>query len=167
MSTPTAPRPLGPTPASPLAPPPGARPGERVVLFDGVCNLCGGWARFVLAHDRRARLRLATLQSEAGQRLLAWFALPTAIYDTVVFVENGRASVKSTAVLRMFRHLPWPWSWLVVGFVLPRSPRDRLYDFVARHRYRWFGRRETCLLPTPETRTRFLEDRETGSQHGP
>ena len=109
-------------------------------------------------HDRYARLRLATLQSEAGRRLLEWFVLPTELYDSVVFVEDGRASVKSIAVLRMLRHLPWPWSWLVVGWAVPRPVRDRLYDFVARHRYRWFGRRETCMLPTPEMRSRFLDE---------
>jgi predicted DCC family thiol-disulfide oxidoreductase YuxK len=66
--------------------------------------------------------------------------------------------VKSTAVLGMLRHLPWPWSWLAVGRVVPRSLRDRLYDLLARHRYRWFGRRETCMLPTPDTRARFLDE---------
>ena len=136
--------------------PPGIGPEDRVVLFDGVCNLCNGLVRFLIARDPEARLRLASLQSEAGQALLAWFGLPLDHFDTMAFVEAGRPYLKSAAFLRAARYLPWPWPWLSWGIVVPRPLRDWLYDRIALNRYRLFGRQETCMLPTPEIRSRFL-----------
>jgi predicted DCC family thiol-disulfide oxidoreductase YuxK len=136
--------------------PPGVGPEDRVVLFDGVCNLCNGLVRFLIQRDRGARLRLASVQSEAGQAILAWCGLPLDNFDTMVFVEAGQAYPKSTAFLRVVRYLPQPWPWLSWGLLVPRPLRDWLYDRVARNRYRWFGRQESCMLPTPEIRSRFL-----------
>ena len=129
---------------------------DRVVLFDGVCNLCNGWVRFLIARDPAARLRLASVQSDAGRAILAWCGLPVDHFDTMVFVEAGRAYTKSTAFLRVVRYFPRPWPWLSWGLVVPRPLRDWLYDRVALNRYRLFGRQEVCMLPTPEIRSRFL-----------
>jgi predicted DCC family thiol-disulfide oxidoreductase YuxK len=126
------------------------------VLFDGVCNLCNGWVQFVIARDPQARLRLAAVQSPAGQAILAWCGLPTDEFDTMVFVEDGRAYFRSTAFLRAVRHLSWPWPLLSVGRIVPRPLRDWLYDRVAKNRYRLFGRQESCMMPTPAIRSRFL-----------
>ncbi len=136
--------------------PPGVGPHDCVVLFDGVCNLCSGAVQFLLARDRAGKLRFASLQSDAGRALLEWAGLPTEHYDTIVFVEGGRSYVKSTAALRLTRHLPRPWRWLALALVVPRGLRDWFYDRVAGNRYLLFGRRESCMMPTPELQRRFL-----------
>ncbi len=128
----------------------------RILLFDGVCNLCNRWVQFVLASDPAGQLKLASVQSPAGQALLAWCGLPVDQFDTMVFIENGKAYTKSTAFLRAVRYLRWPWPALSLGIVVPALLRDRLYDLVAGNRYLLFGKRETCLLPTPQTARRFL-----------
>jgi predicted DCC family thiol-disulfide oxidoreductase YuxK len=144
------------TVARPL--PPGIGPHDRVVLFDAVCNLCNGWVQFLIAHDPGARLRLASVQSPAGQAVLAWCGLPLDQFDTMVFVEEGRAYVKSTAFLRIVRHFSRLWPLLSLGILFPRFVRDWLYDCLAQNRYAWFGRSETCLMPSAEVRGRFLQE---------
>jgi predicted DCC family thiol-disulfide oxidoreductase YuxK len=131
--------------------------GGVVVLFDGVCNLCNGAVQFLLRRDRRRRFRFAALQSAAGQALLRQHGMATDSLETIVVLEGGRARVRSAAALLLARRLPWPWPLLAIFTVCPRPLRDALYSFVARHRYRWFGRRESCMLPTPETADRFLD----------
>ncbi|MCL2449268.1 MAG: thiol-disulfide oxidoreductase DCC family protein [Polyangiaceae bacterium] len=131
-----------------------------VVLFDGVCNLCNGWVNFVIDRDPRGTLRFASLQSEAGARLLESVGAtrdPLSL-DTIVLVDGGRVYERSTAVLRVVRHLRWPWSWAVALLVVPRPIRDSVYRWVASHRYSWFGRSEVCRVPTPELRARFLAE---------
>ena len=128
-----------------------------IVLFDGVCNLCNGAVQFLLRRDRRRRLRFAALQSAAGRALLEQHGLPTETLETLVVLAGGRARVRSDAALLLARRLPWPWPLLAVCTILPRPLRDALYAFVARHRYRWFGRRASCRLPSAETADRFLD----------
>ncbi len=129
---------------------------DAVVLFDGVCRLCNGLVQFVLRRDRAGLLRLASLQSPSGQALLAWCGLPLTEFDTIVFVEHGRAYFKSSTVLRLLGYLPMPWPLLRVALVIPAFLRDWCYDCVAQNRYRLFGREETCMMPTPELQRRFL-----------
>jgi predicted DCC family thiol-disulfide oxidoreductase YuxK len=128
-----------------------------VVLFDGVCNLCNGAVAFIIARDRRAQFGFASLQSDAGRRLLREVNGETPLPDTFVLVEEGRAFTQSTAALRIAERLGFPWSLAALFRVLPRPIRDRAYTLVARNRYRWFGKRETCMMPTPDLRRRFLE----------
>jgi predicted DCC family thiol-disulfide oxidoreductase YuxK len=127
-----------------------------VLLFDGVCNLCHGAVRFVLDRDRAARFRFAPLQSEAGRALLTHFALDPNAIDAVVLIDAAGAHTRSDAALRVARILGAPWSWLGPLAAIPRPLRDAVYDFIARHRYRWFGRKDACPLPRPEWRERFL-----------
>jgi predicted DCC family thiol-disulfide oxidoreductase YuxK len=127
------------------------------ILFDGVCNLCNASVRFVLRRDPHARFRFAALQSEAGRRLLEEHRLPADELSTVVVVADGRAYTRSDAALRIARGLGGAWPALGALRVVPRPLRDRAYGVVARNRYRWFGRREECMLPTPELRERFLD----------
>jgi predicted DCC family thiol-disulfide oxidoreductase YuxK len=128
-----------------------------VVLFDGVCNMCNAITRFVIAHDPApGRFRFAPLQSESGQRLLHQHGLPTEDLDSFVLVEGDRASVGSTAGLRVLRLLGLPWSLLWILILVPRPIRDPLYGLIARNRYRWFGKREVCMVPTPDVRSRFV-----------
>jgi predicted DCC family thiol-disulfide oxidoreductase YuxK len=129
-----------------------------VIVFDGVCNLCNGFVQFVIARDPSARFRFAALQSDAGRRLLQTAAVAEPFPDAVVLVESGRAFIRSTAALRIVRRLraPWPLAYSLIA--VPRPIRDWVYNLVARHRYRWFGTRERCMVPTAEVRARFLTD---------
>jgi len=126
-----------------------------VILFDGVCNLCSGFVQFVIARDPTARFRFGTLQSEEGRRLLGDRPSDTG-EDTMVLVDEGRVFTRSAAALRVARSLRFPWPLAYAFIVVPAPVRDAVYAFVARHRYAWFGRRASCLVPTPELRERFL-----------
>lgn len=135
-------------------------PPPAVVLFDGVCNLCNGLVQFIIRRDPAGRFRFAALQSAAGQALLATYGLPplaaSQAPDSVMLVSEGRVYSHSAAVLRITRELGWPWRLAAVGGLLPLAWRDALYRYVARHRYRWFGRQASCMLPTPALQSRFL-----------
>ena len=135
-----------------------AEPEPPVILFDGVCNLCNATVQFIIDRDPAARFRFASLQSEAAARLLRAHGRepPRGDPDSVVLVVGGRLHEHSDAALRIARGLGLPWSLAALGLVLPRALRDGLYRFVARHRYRWFGREESCRVPTPALRARFL-----------
>lgn len=129
-----------------------------LVLYDGLCRLCAGTVLFVITRDRRARVHFASMQSALGQRLLRRFGLPVDDFTTFVLVESGEHFTKSTAALRTVRYLDRPWPWLYPLVVVPRPIRDALYDWVARNRYRWFGRRKACLTPDPRLRNRFFDE---------
>ncbi|HEX8326446.1 MAG TPA: DCC1-like thiol-disulfide oxidoreductase family protein [Hymenobacter sp.] len=135
-------------------------PSPDVILFDGVCNLCNGFVQFVIRRDPAGRFRFAALQSAAGQALLAAQGLDAATValepESVLLFSGGRLYSHSSAVLGIARRLGGVWQVASVGLVLPRELRDALYRFVARHRYRWFGRQESCMLPTPALKARFL-----------
>lgn len=127
-----------------------------VLLFDGVCNLCHGSVRFVLDRDRHARFRFAPLQSELGRALLARHGLDPDALDTMVLVDADGAHARSDGFVRLVRGLGAPWSALALLAIVPRAIRDTAYDWVARNRYRWFGRKDACPMPRPEWRERFL-----------
>lgn len=127
------------------------------LLFDGVCNLCSGSVQFILKRDRQGRFRFASLQSEVGRRLMTEHGLDPDALSSVVLIEDGRAYQESTAALRIARHLPGAWKLLRAFLVIPRPLRDAAYRLIARNRYRWFGKTESCWLPTPELRARFLD----------
>jgi predicted DCC family thiol-disulfide oxidoreductase YuxK len=132
----------------------------RIILFDGTCNLCNSVVRFVIPRDPSATFSFATLQSDIGQALLHKYDLDTQDIDSVVLSEGGKAYTKSSAVLRIARRLSSFWP-IVYGFILiPRIVRDEVYDVIAKHRYRWFGQSEHCLVPTPTTLARFLSREE-------
>jgi len=129
-----------------------------VLLFDGVCNLCNGWVQFVMAREREPRLVFAPLQSGIGRELLAEHGLAGETRpDSLVLVEDGKAYVRSDAALRIASQLRAPWSWMRASRIVPAGLRDSIYDWVARNRYRWFGRKDECPLPTPAQRARFLD----------
>ncbi|MFL1406749.1 thiol-disulfide oxidoreductase DCC family protein [Marinobacter sp. M1N3S26] len=138
--------------------PPGVGSDDQVVLFDGVCKLCNGWAKFLIRHDHQRRFRLASVQSPQGQALLEWCGMPTDQYETLVLIRNGRVHVRSDAILCILGSLPMPWRLGAVGRVIPGPIRDWLYDRIARNRYRLFGRYDTCLVLTPDHRSRFLDE---------
>jgi len=131
-----------------------ADPDIGVIFFDGLCNLCNGWVRFVLKRDVSAAFRFAPLQSDFASEVLQETQHDG--LDSIVLLTDGKIFFKSTAVLRIVRRLRLPWPLLWILMVIPRAIRDFVYDIVAHNRYRWFGRREECMIPSPEIRERFL-----------
>jgi predicted DCC family thiol-disulfide oxidoreductase YuxK len=129
---------------------------ERLILFDGVCNWCNAWVNFAIAHDPDRQFKFGTLQSEPVQRILRDLDLPTTDYQTVLLLEGGHVSTKSTAALRVLRQLSWWWPLYYVCVLVPAPIRDAVYDFMARHRYQWMGRAATCRVPTQAERDRFV-----------
>jgi len=129
----------------------------RVVLFDGLCHLCCWGVRFIIARDPRARFCFLPLQSERGRALMAAFGRDPDSLETAALVEEGRLYDRSTAALRIARHLRFPWPLLGVFVIAPRFARDLVYRLVARLRYRLFGKRELCMVPGPGARDRFLQ----------
>jgi hypothetical protein len=135
-------------------------PKPAIILFDGVCNLCNGTVQFIVKRDRAARFRFASLQGAAARRVCAeaGIAAPDAREpDSIIVLADGRALERSDAVLAIAARLPFPWPLLGAFRVLPQGLRDLAYRFVARRRYRWFGRRESCMVPTPALRDRFID----------
>jgi len=126
------------------------------VLFDGVCNFCNASINFVIEHDRAGYFKFAPLQSAIGEELIAEHEIDRIETDSVILVEDGEVFTHSTAALRIAKHLDGPWSWAHGLIVLPRSLRDMAYRLFAKYRYRLFGRRDSCMMPTPEVRARFL-----------
>jgi predicted DCC family thiol-disulfide oxidoreductase YuxK len=132
---------------------PEARP---IILFDGVCNLCAWAVRFIIERDPKVLFRFASLQSEIGQELMIKHELDPTNMDSFILIEGGTAHQQSTAALKVARHLSGAWPAFHAFVVLPRFVRDPLYRLVARNRYRWFGKQQTCMIPTPELRARFI-----------
>ena len=129
---------------------------KPVILFDGVCNFCNGAVNFVLKQDKKGIFNFAALQSAAGQKLLQQYNLSMKDFDSFVLIENGKVYKKSTASLRVMNQLPWYWKEAQILRIVPRFLRDAIYDFIAKNRYKWFGKKEQCMIPTPEMRSRFL-----------
>ena len=133
--------------------------GYAVVLFDGECNLCSRSVRFVIARDPKGQFRFAPLQSEMARLLLQSRGMSAERFDTVVLAERDRISTRSTAALRIARKLRFPWPLAYYALIwIPRPLRDVAYDFVARRRYRWFGRSQACAVPAPDLASRLVAD---------
>ena len=128
-----------------------------VVLFDGVCNLCNGAVQFIISRDPKGYFNYAALQSEAGQRLLEVYHHSRTEINTIILIQNGKRYTKSTAALLVARRLTSLWPLLSVFIVIPRFLRDPIYDYIARNRYKWFGQKAECRIPTAEIKLRFLE----------
>ena len=132
--------------------------GHPVVLFDGVCNLCNGAVIFIIRRDPQSRFRFASLQSAVAGRLLAKSGVVAPLPDSFVLLDENGVHLRSTAALRIGRGLSFPWWLAFLCVIVPRPIRDWVYDVVARYRYRWFGKRDVCMVPTPELSARFLSD---------
>ncbi|HEX5024842.1 MAG TPA: thiol-disulfide oxidoreductase DCC family protein [Agriterribacter sp.] len=128
-----------------------------VILFDGVCNLCNGSVQFIIRKDTKSRFYFSSLQGRTGQELLQQFHLPATDFNSFVLVEGDKVYTESTAVLRVFKLLGGAWSVLFAGIIIPRFIRDAMYRLIAKNRYKWFGKREHCMLPTPALKKRFLD----------
>jgi predicted DCC family thiol-disulfide oxidoreductase YuxK len=131
---------------------------HSIILFDGVCNFCNRSVNWIIRRDKRGYFRFAALQSQAGAALQERYGLDPSALDTLVLVEDGRVYTKSTAALRIVRRVRSRWRALSVLMTVPRPVRDFGYDWFARRRYRWFGKREECMVPSAKVRERFLSD---------
>ena len=127
------------------------------VLFDGVCNLCNGAVNFIMKRDRKKQFRFVTLQSEAGKFLKEKFNIPSST-DSVILIFQNQIVTESDAAIKIAWLLPFPWKLAVVFNFIPKKIRDKMYRWVAKNRYKWFGKKETCRVPTPEEREFFPEE---------
>jgi len=128
-----------------------------VLLFDGVCNLCDQSVQFIIKQDKQAQFRFASLQSELAKNLLKKYQLTDNQLSTVVLITDGKAFTKSTAALITLKKLGGWWSILYSFIIIPRPIRNAIYEWIARNRYRWFGKKDQCMIPTPELKGRFLD----------
>jgi predicted DCC family thiol-disulfide oxidoreductase YuxK len=129
---------------------------KPIVLFDGVCNLCSGSVQFILKRDKNNLFQFASLQSKPGQEYLKKFNLPADTFNSFVLVEGDNIYTRSTAALRIAKNLKG-WKWLYAFRIVPKFIRDAVYNLIAKNRYRWFGKKNECWIPTPDLRARFLE----------
>jgi predicted DCC family thiol-disulfide oxidoreductase YuxK len=129
----------------------------RIILFDGVCNLCNGSVIFVLQHEKEPVFHFASIQSDISQELLEWCKLPKDFNQAVVLIDHKNVYLGSTAALKIGQQLRFPWSFLSqVGLIVPRFIRDWVYRQIAIHRYQWFGKRNVCMVPNENLKARFL-----------
>jgi predicted DCC family thiol-disulfide oxidoreductase YuxK len=129
---------------------------QRLILFDGVCNLCTGSVQFVLKRDKEKRFTFASLQSTTGQKLLSQFNLPNDTFNSFILYQDGMMYTRSTAALKLFQQLKG-WKWIKIFWAVPKFIRDGIYNLIATNRYKWFGKKEECWVPTPELKARFLD----------
>lgn len=130
---------------------------KKIVLFDGVCNLCNGSVQFMLKRDKKDQFVFGSLQGKTGQEYLRKFNMPADGFNSFMLVEGGRLYSKSTGALRMLKHIGGAWSLLYGFIIVPKFIRDTVYDFIATHRYKWFGKQDSCWLPTPALKAKFLD----------
>jgi predicted DCC family thiol-disulfide oxidoreductase YuxK len=130
---------------------------QKIIFFDGVCNLCQRSVQFILTHDPKAIFSFASLQGEAAAKILSSWQLNPQQMNSVVLLENGKIYIRSTAALRIAKQLNGIWPILYVFIIVPPFIRDAVYDWISRNRYRWFGKQENCWLPRPEWKKRFLD----------
>lgn len=131
---------------------------KKIILFDGVCNLCNNSVQFVIQRDKKDVFRYASLQSEIGQQLLSQRHIDTKTVDSIILIEPGVAYyTKSDAALEIAQNLGGLWKLSAVFTWIPTGIRNRIYDFIAKNRYKWFGKQESCMIPTPELKAKFLD----------
>ena len=129
---------------------------DEIILFDGVCNFCNSTVNFVIKRDKKAILHFAPLQSDIGQQLLKEYHLPNDEMRSFVFIEKGKAYTQSTAALKVCKYLSSLWSLCYAFIIIPKFIRDGIYNWIAKNRYKWFGKKESCMIPSVDVDKRFL-----------
>lgn len=130
---------------------------KKIVLFDGVCNLCNSSVQFMLKRDKKDQFLFGSLQGKTGQSYLEKFHLPPDTLNSFMLVEDDVLYTQSTGALRMLKHIGGAWSLLYAFIIVPKFIRDAVYSLIAGNRYKWFGKQDTCWLPTPALKEKFLE----------
>jgi predicted DCC family thiol-disulfide oxidoreductase YuxK len=130
---------------------------EKVILFDGVCNFCNYWMNFAIKRNSKKNLKFTTLQGETAKQLLPQYNINPTSLSSVIFIDKGKAYTQSSASLRICKYMDGGWK-LFYGFIIvPKFIRDVIYNWIARNRYKWFGKKDSCMVPTQELRERFLD----------
>lgn len=130
---------------------------KKIILFDGVCNLCDATVQFVIKHDKHDVFRFVALQSELGQEIIRYIGVDTSKTDSIILYEPGHAYYyKAEAAIRIAKELGGVYSLMGMFSVLPNWFSNKVYDYVARNRYKWYGKKEECMIPTPEMKAKFL-----------
>lgn len=128
---------------------------ECILLFDGICNYCNRWVNFIIRHDKKKKFRFATLQSDAGKRLLKEYNIPEET-ESAVLIYNDKSYLKSSTGLHVLYHLGGIYSLAFILIIVPAYIRDFYYDLIARNRYKWWGKRDACMIPSDDVKERFL-----------
>ena len=129
---------------------------QPIILFDGVCNFCNGAVNFTIKRDKQKQIRFAALQSEAGRQLVRQYGLPADDMRSFLFIENSKVYNRSTAALKVCMYLKGLWPLCYGLIVIPAFIRNGIYDWIAKNRYKWFGEKQECMIPSPEVRAKFL-----------
>jgi len=129
---------------------------QPIILFDGVCNFCNSAVNFTIKKNAKSNIFFAPIQSEAGQKILKQYDLPADDMQSFVFVDKGKAYKQSTAALKVCRYLRGLWPLCYGLIIVPLFIRDGIYNWIAKNRYKWFGLRQECMIPSPEVKQRFL-----------
>ncbi|WP_108670486.1 thiol-disulfide oxidoreductase DCC family protein [Peribacillus acanthi] len=130
---------------------------DHIVLFDGDCVVCNRSIQFILRHEKGNVFSFASIDSPIGKHLMEYYGIPSNL-DSVLLIEHGKFHSKSTAALRICKYLKQPWTLLFLFSIIPKTIRDIFYSFIAKNRYKWFGKNDSCLWITPELRKKFLHD---------
>jgi predicted DCC family thiol-disulfide oxidoreductase YuxK len=130
---------------------------KKIVLFDGLCNLCSRSVQFILKHDNKDQFLFASLQGKAGMEYLQKFNLPADTFNSFLLIDQQKLYTRSSAVLHMLKHLGNGWELLYVFILVPKFIRDGIYNIVAKNRYKWFGKKDTCWIPSAKVKAKFLD----------
>ena len=131
---------------------------KLLILFDGVCNLCNSSVQYVIKHDKKNKFLFAPLQSEVGESIIEDFNIDTERTDSILLYnpEVNSIKIKSSAAIGIAKHLGFPLNLMVIFYIVPNFIRNRVYDYIAKNRYKWYGKKEECMIPTPELKSKFL-----------
>jgi predicted DCC family thiol-disulfide oxidoreductase YuxK len=127
-----------------------------LILFDGVCNFCNYWVNFAIRRDKQKKLRFTPFQGNTAKKVLPRYHINPSALSSVIFIDNGKAYTQSSAAIRICKHLNGGWKILYGLMIIPKPLRDLIYNWIALNRYRWFGKKDQCMIPSPEVRERFL-----------
>jgi predicted DCC family thiol-disulfide oxidoreductase YuxK len=130
---------------------------QPLVLFDGVCNFCNYWVRFIIKRDKMARLKFTSLQGETARSILPAYSINPQILSSVILIEKGKAYTASSAAIRICRHLDGAWKLMYGLIIIPKFLRDAVYNLISRNRYSWFGKKDKCMIPSAKDKDRFLD----------
>ncbi len=130
---------------------------SKIILFDGVCNLCNSSVQFIIKRDKKKQFRFASLQGNFGQEFLKMHKMPAENFNTLILFENDNIYTRSTGALRMLKHLGGGWNLLYGFIIFPKFIRDGVYNWISKNRYKWFGKKEECMIPTKDLKERFID----------
>lgn len=130
---------------------------KRIILFDGICNLCNASVNFIIKNDEKKFFVFASLQSDVAKEILLQFSTKKLNLDSIIYIENGALYEKSTAALKIAKQLRFPWPIFYLFIIIPPFLRDKIYNLIAKNRYKWFGKKDSCMIPTPDLKSLFLD----------